>query len=205
MALTCELMGAFMVFFSPTWSPFNKSGSSIYWTTFKNKHAQKTWISWFSLSELVTSKIQGCQHLHFHSPMRSRFSSSSLSHSADSHYWLPCSFSAFSLLPRSALCFFVSSLSFFSFSTSVMRIFFWVRVSSFAGFDALEFRVEYTTVARPPDYSTVTGPHSRLPPAGLPEICDGCVFFTSPAAGRSSVLSGSVGVDSPSVACCSPC
>ena len=114
-------------------------------------------------------------------------------------------FSAFSLLPRSALCFFVSSLSFFSFSTSVMRIFFWVRVSSFAGFDALEFRVEYTTVARPPDYSTVTGPHSRLPPAGLPEICDGCVFFTSPAAGRSSVLSGSVGVDSPSVACCSPC
>ena len=92
MALTCSLMGAFMLFLSPTGSPFNKSGSSISWTTFKNKNAQKTWISWFWPTELVTSKILFSQHLHVHSPMRSRFSSSSASRSANSHCWLPCFF-----------------------------------------------------------------------------------------------------------------
>ena len=98
---------------------------------------------------------------------------------------------AFFLLPLSALCDFMSSWSFFSFSTSVKRIFFWVRVSSFAGLEAIKLRVEYTTLACLSNSLTVTGPHSRVIPAGLLAICGGCNSFTSPAAGTSSALSKS--------------
>ena len=78
-------------------------------------------------------------------------------------------FSGRALLPRTALCFFVSLWS-FSFSTSVNRILFWVRVSSFAGFEALKFRVKYTIGAHPLDSTTVTVPKSGEPPVGLLEF-----------------------------------